>query len=44
LSLYNSASSPKTLGIMLIIALLGMPLVIGYLGHLLDLSRQDETP
>jgi cytochrome bd ubiquinol oxidase subunit II len=30
LSIYNSASSTKTLWIMLVIALLGMPLVIGY--------------
>lgn len=30
LNIYNAASSPKTLGIMLIIALLGMPFVLGY--------------
>jgi cytochrome d ubiquinol oxidase subunit II len=30
LTLYNAASSPKTLGIMLVIALIGMPLVVGY--------------
>ncbi|MBI4309306.1 MAG: cytochrome d ubiquinol oxidase subunit II [Candidatus Omnitrophica bacterium] len=30
LTIYNAASSPKTLGIMLIIALIGMPLVLGY--------------
>jgi cytochrome bd ubiquinol oxidase subunit II len=30
LTIYNAASSPKTLRIMLIIALVGMPLVIGY--------------
>lgn len=30
LNIYNSASSQKTLGIMLIIALIGMPLVIAY--------------
>jgi cytochrome bd ubiquinol oxidase subunit II len=30
LTIYNAASSPKTLGIMLRIALVGMPLVIGY--------------
>lgn len=30
LSIYNAASSPKTLGIMLVIAALGMPLVISY--------------
>ncbi len=30
LHLYNAASSPKTLNIMLIIALIGMPLVIAY--------------
>ena len=30
LTIYNAASSPKTLGIMLVIALIGMPLVISY--------------
>jgi cytochrome d ubiquinol oxidase subunit II len=30
LTVYNAASSQKTLGIMLVIALLGMPLVIAY--------------
>jgi len=30
LTIYNAASSPKTLGIMLIIACIGMPLVISY--------------
>ena len=30
LSIYNAASSERTLQIMLIIALIGMPLVIGY--------------
>ena len=30
LTLYDAASSPKTLGIMLVIALIGMPLVVGY--------------
>jgi len=30
LTIYNAASSPKTLGIMLIIALIGVPLVIAY--------------
>ena len=30
LTLYNAASSSKTLGIMLVIALIGMPLVVGY--------------
>ena len=30
LTLYNAASSHKTLGIMLVIALIGMPLVVGY--------------
>lgn len=30
LTIYNAASSPKTLGIMLIIALIGMPFVIAY--------------
>lgn len=30
LSIYNAASSPKTLGIMLVIALLGLPIVLAY--------------
>jgi cytochrome d ubiquinol oxidase subunit II len=30
LNIYNAASSPKTLRIMLIFALIGMPLVLGY--------------
>jgi cytochrome d ubiquinol oxidase subunit II len=30
LTVYNAASSQKTLGIMLVIALMGMPLVLGY--------------
>jgi len=30
LTIYNASSSPKTLGIMLIIALIGMPIVIAY--------------
>ena len=30
LTIYNASSSPKTLGIMLIIALMGMPVVIAY--------------
>ena len=30
LTIYNAASSAKTLRIMLIMALIGMPLVIGY--------------
>jgi len=30
LTIYNACSSPKTLGIMLIIALIGMPIVIAY--------------
>ncbi len=30
LTVYNAASSPKTLGIMLVIALLGMPIVLTY--------------
>ncbi len=30
LTIYNAASSPKTLGIMLIIAIMGMPLVLAY--------------
>ena len=30
LTIYNASSSPKTLGIMLVIALIGMPLVLAY--------------
>ena len=30
LTIYNASSSPKTLGIMLVIALIGMPAVIAY--------------
>jgi len=30
LTIYNAASSPKTLGIMLVIAVIGMPLVLAY--------------
>jgi cytochrome d ubiquinol oxidase subunit II len=30
LDIWQSASSPRTLGIMAIIALIGMPLVLGY--------------
>jgi cytochrome bd ubiquinol oxidase subunit II len=30
LTIYNSASSPKTLGIMLVIAIIGVPLVLSY--------------
>lgn len=30
LTIYNASSSPRTLGVMLAIALIGMPLVIGY--------------
>jgi cytochrome d ubiquinol oxidase subunit II len=30
LTIYNAASSPKTLGIMLVIAIVGMPLVLAY--------------
>jgi cytochrome d ubiquinol oxidase subunit II len=30
LTIYNAASSPKTLGIMLIIACIGVPVVIAY--------------
>jgi cytochrome d ubiquinol oxidase subunit II len=30
LTIYNSASTPRTLGVMLVIALIGMPLVIAY--------------
>lgn len=30
LNIYNAASSPKTLGIMLLLAVIGMPLVLGY--------------
>jgi cytochrome d ubiquinol oxidase subunit II len=30
LTIYNAASTPRTLTVMLVIALIGMPLVIGY--------------
>jgi len=30
LNIYNAASSPKTLGIMLVIACIGVPVVIAY--------------
>ena len=30
LTIYNAASSPKTLGVMLIIALIGVPIVLAY--------------
>ena len=30
LTIYNASSSPKTLGIMLVIALIGMPIVLAY--------------
>ena len=30
LTIYNAASSPKTLGIMLVIAIIGVPLVLAY--------------
>ena len=30
LTIYNASSTPRTLTVMLIIALIGMPLVIGY--------------
>ena len=32
LNIYNAASSPKTLGIMLVIAVIGVPIVIAYTG------------
>jgi cytochrome bd-type quinol oxidase subunit 2 len=44
LNIYNAASSPKTLGIMLVIACIGVPMVAYRLHrlHLLDFSRQGE--
>jgi cytochrome d ubiquinol oxidase subunit II len=30
LTIYNASSSPRTLWVMLVIALLGMPFVVGY--------------
>jgi cytochrome d ubiquinol oxidase subunit II len=44
LNIHNAASSPKTLAIMLTIALIGVPLVLAYTGeHLLDLPGQGEA-
>jgi cytochrome bd ubiquinol oxidase subunit II len=39
LTLYNAASSQKTLGIMFIVALIGMPLVLGYTTYIYFLFR-----
>ncbi len=39
LTIYNAASSHKTLGIMLIMALIGMPLVLGYTGMIYWIFR-----
>jgi cytochrome d ubiquinol oxidase subunit II len=36
---YNASSSPKTLRVMLIIALIGMPLVLGYTSHIYRIFR-----
>ncbi len=43
LTIYNAASSPKTLGIMGIIALIGMPLVIGYTASIYWVFRGKVT-
>jgi cytochrome d ubiquinol oxidase subunit II len=39
LTIYNAASSPKTLGIMLIIALIGVPIVVAYTGSIYYVFR-----
>ncbi|MFC1678769.1 cytochrome d ubiquinol oxidase subunit II [Elusimicrobiota bacterium] len=39
LTIYNASSSPKTLGIMLIIALIGMPLVLTYTAYVYRVFR-----
>ena len=33
LTIYNASSTPRTLTVMLVIALIGMPLVIGYTSY-----------
>ncbi len=39
LTIYNAASSPKTLTIMLIIAAIGMPMVLAYTGSVYYIFR-----
>jgi cytochrome d ubiquinol oxidase subunit II len=39
LTIYNAASSPKTLGIMLIVAAIGMPLVIAYTLYIYNIFK-----
>ena len=43
LTVYNSSSSPKTLTVMLVIALIGMPLVIGYTAFIYRAFRGKVT-
>jgi len=44
LDIYNSASSKKTQGVMLVIALLGMPLVLGYTAVIYRIFRGKVKP
>ncbi|BDG10334.1 cytochrome d ubiquinol oxidase subunit II [Anaeromyxobacter paludicola] len=44
LDIYNSASSPKTQGVMLVIALLGMPLVLAYTAAVYRIFRGKVRP
>lgn len=44
LTIYNAASSPKTLSIMLVMALLGMPLVVGYTATIYWIFRGKVKP
>lgn len=43
LTIYNASSSPRTLTVMLVIALLGMPLVIGYTAFVYRIFRGKVT-
>ncbi len=43
LTIYNAASSPRTLGVMLVIALIGMPLVIAYTAIIYRVFRGKVT-
>ena len=39
LTIYNASSTPRTLTVMLIIALIGLPLVIGYTAYIYRVFR-----
>lgn len=43
LTVYNAASTPRTHGVMLVVALLGMPLVIGYTAYVYWVFRDKAT-